>query len=556
MVDRRRFLHQTAAVALAPTLLTSKTFASARRAELLIRGGLVYDGTGSPAVRVDVRVSGDRIAQVGRGLPVSGAQVIDARNQAVAPGFIDIHAHTDTVLLGWPDAESKVRQGVTTEIAGQDGSSVAPSASDRIERIREQYRADGMDVDVTTLGSFYRALSARGAAVNLASMVGAGTIRGLVIGNVDRAPSPTELQQMIDHVRQAVRDGACGLSSGLEYVPGGFATRDELAELARPLSGTGLPYASHMRNEDDSLLASVEEALFVGRVADVPVQISHLKAQGQRNWWKADPVLRALEMARAAGIDVHYDRYPYIAYSTGLSNLFPLWSRDGGTPAFLGRLRDPAVSPRIEAAVRDKVAQLGSWDAVQITSTSNDALAWARGRRLGQLAGERNVEPYALLLEITFADENRTGMVGFGMSEENTEKILAHPLGMISSDGSALAVSGPLARGTPHPRSFGTFARVLGHYVRERKVMPLEKAIHKMTLMPATKLKLAGRGRITPGAFADLVVFDPGSVSDRATFEEPFQYAVGFSWVVVNGVPVIRDGEHTHEKPGRVLVPS
>ena len=556
-MDRRSFVRTAGAGMVAgPLALVPAHGRGARpRDDLIIRGGTVFDGSGGAPQMADVLVAGDRITRVAQNVAAARAEVIDARGLAVAPGFIDIHAHTDTVLFAHPLAESKLRQGVTTEVAGQDGASVAPSSPERVARLREQYSGQGIDLDVTTLGGFFRALEAAPAALNLASMVGAGTIRGLVIGNEDRPPTAAELAHMIAHVQQALRDGACGLSSGLEYVPGGFAMRDELAALAAVLQPYGLPYASHMRNEDDSLMAAVEEALFVGRAAGVPVQISHLKAQGERNWWKADAVLQSLEKARAAGIDVHYDRYPYVAYSTGLSNLFPLWSRDGGTPAFLARLRDASQAPRIERAVRDKIAQLGSWDAVQVTATSNDAIAWARGRRLGALAAERGSEPYALLLEITFADQNRTGMVGFGMSEENTATILAHPLGMICSDGSALAASGPLARGSPHPRSFGTFPRVLGHYVRERRAMPLETAIHKMTAMPATKLKLEDRGRIAERAFADIVVFDPATVADRATFEQPFRYPAGIPHVIVNGVLALRDGEPTGARPGRVLRP-
>jgi len=529
---------------------------STARERLVVRGGLVFDGTGAAPIEADLLLDGDRISRIASRIDAAGIPAIDARGMAVAPGFIDIHSHTDTVLLGYPDAESKIRQGVTTEIAGQDGSSVGPSTPERAARLREQYRSEaGIDVDVSTLGSFLRSIRSRGASINLASMVGAGTIRGLVVGQDDRPASPQEIERMVALVSEALSEGACGVSSGLEYSPGGFASRDELAALASPLRGTGLPYASHMRNEDDSLLAAIEEALYVGRTAGVAVQISHLKAQGERNWWKSGPALGTIEAARAAGLDVMFDRYPYIAYSTGLSNLFPLALRDGGTDAFIERLRDPSLKAGVEAAVRDKIAQLGSWDAVQITSTGNESLAWARGRRVGSLAAERGVEPYALLLQIMIEDQSRTGMVGFGMSEANTERILSHQQCMICSDGSALAVSGALARGSPHPRSFGTFPRVLGHYVRERGILSLEMAIHKMTGMPAARLRLRGRGLIAAGAFADLVVFDPDRVADRATFESPFQYPAGIHHVIVNGVPVIQEGEHTRARAGRVLVP-
>ena len=569
-MKRRDFLRAGAASALAGTLPIGAAAAGPGRADspgrgpsilrsrpqdapILIRGGTVYDGTGAPGRELDVLVSGDRIARVAAGIREPSATVIDARGRAVAPGFIDVHSHTDSVLLEHPLAESKIRQGVTTEVAGQDGSSVAPVGPDRAARMREQWAAEGIDADFSSLGGFFRVLEARPGSVNFASMVGNGTVRGIVIGDDDRPATPDELARMVALIERSLDDGACGVSSGLEYVPSGFADTAELIALSRPLHARGLPYASHMRNEDDRVLAAVEEAIQVGRMAGAPVQISHLKAQGKRNWWKAEPILHLLEAARADGIDVMYDRYPYVAYATGLSNLFPLWARDGGTSAFMARLEDPSLANRIRQAVQEKVDQLGDWDAVQVTSTGNESLAFARGRRLGSLAKERGEEPYALLLRIIQGDNGRTGMVGFGMSEENTARFLAHPLGMICSDGSALATEGPLARGAPHPRNFGTFARVLGHYVRELGVMPLETAVRRMTSMAADRLKLRDRGRIVEGGFADVVVFDPDTVADRATFEAPLQYAVGIDWVLVNGTVAIREGEHTGAKAGRVL---
>ncbi|HSL70152.1 MAG TPA: amidohydrolase family protein, partial [Longimicrobiales bacterium] len=461
------------------------------------------------------------------------------------------------VLFVNPRAESKIRQGVTTEVVGQDGSSVGLWTDEAAASISEDYRARyGVELGFRDLGGFYRTLEQRSTAVNLTSMIGAGSIRRFVVGNDNRPPTDAELARMVELVRAALGTGICGLSTGLEYTPGGFATRDELVALAEPLRGTGLPYASHMRNEDDELFASVEEAIAIGRFAGTPVQISHLKAQGERNWWKAEPVLATIERARAAGTDVMFDRYPYIAYATGITNLFPIWTLDGGTRAFLQRIQDPALRPRIEAAVRDKIMELGSWDAIQITSTSTDELAWLRGKRLGAAAKERGKEPFAFLLEVTLADEARTGTVGFGMSEEGTALMLAHPLCMICSDAGARATYGPLAQGAPHPRTYGSFPRVLGHYCRDRKLMPLETAIHKMTGMPAKRLKLTGRGVIQPGAFADLVAFDPAAVADRATFEQPHQYPVGITHVWVNGAHVIRAGEHTGALAGRVLRPS
>lgn len=557
-MHRRSFLRR-ATLAAGGALLAQRPLFAARgagRADLVLRRAVVYDGMGTAPVEADVAIAGDRIEAVGPGLAVSGEE-LDLTGLAVAPGFIDIHSHTDLVLLVDAKAESKVRQGVTTEVVGQDGGSIGPWSDEQYERVRERYRERyGVEIDFRNLGGFFRRLRRNAPAVNLASMVGAGTVRGRVIGDEDRPPTVAEQRWMVALIEQALAAGACGVSTGLEYTPGAFATLDELVALAAPLRSRGLPYASHMRNEDDELIAALEEALSVGRRAGVPVQISHLKTQGERNWWKQEPVFALLEASRAQGIDVLYDRYPYIAYSTGLSNLFPVWTRDGGTDAFLERLADPELRPRIEAAVASKIEELGSWNAVQITSTGSASLAWAQGRRLGELATERGISPYELLLNIIVEGRSRGGMVGFGMSEENTGRFLAHPLGMICSDAGARAISGPLSEGTPHPRTYGAFPRVLGHYCRDQGVMPLETGIQKMTGMPAARLRLPGRGRIAPGAFADLVVFDPARVADRATYAAPHQYPDGIPHVLVNGQFVIRDGQHTGALPGHVLRPA
>lgn len=559
-LGRRTFLETLGAAAgalgAAPLVGRPARAAASRRQDLVLRDALVYDGTGAPPVRADVAVTGDRIAAVGRRLPRAGARDLDLSRLALAPGFIDIHSHTDLELLIDPRAPSKVRQGVTTEVAGQDGSSIGPWRPERAVETHRVYR-DRYDVtiDFEDLPQFLHRLDRSEMAINFATMVGHGTVREFVVGNEARPATEAELGEMKAAIGRALAAGACGLSSGLEYDPGAFAGLEELVALARLLRATGLPYATHMRSEDDHLFAAIEEALNVGRGAGVAVHISHLKAEGRRNWWKADPALAMLAAARGGGLDVTYDRYPYVAYATGLGFLFPVWARDGGTDAFLARLDDPAVAPTMQERVLDKIARLGSWDAVLISSTDADSLAWARGRRLGELAAERGVDPYALLVEIVRADRNRAGMIGFGMNEENTAAFLAHPLGMICSDGSALATEGPLAVGTPHPRNFGTYPRVLGLYCRDRRVMPLETAIHKMTAMPAARLRLAGRGVIRPDGFADLVAFDPRTVADRATFEQPHQYPVGIVHVLVNGAFVIQDGEHTGGLPGRVVRP-
>ncbi|MBR9990961.1 MAG: D-aminoacylase [Gemmatimonadetes bacterium] len=521
------------------------------RADMLLRRALIYDGSGNAPVRGDVAVSGGRIVEIGAQIGTRGDREVDLTGLALAPGFIDIHSHTDLGLLRDPRADSKVRQGVTTEVAGQDGGSVGWSEAG-FDAARARYVAQGIDLDFRDVPGFLRYIDAHGAAVNVASMIGAGHVRGLVIGNNDRPATDAEIERMVALVRAAINGGACGVSSGLEYTPGAFADAAELQALASPLRGTGLPFASHMRNEDDRLIAAMEEVIGVGHRAGAAVHISHLKAQGERNWWKTDSALRLMEDAVAAGVDVSFDVYPYEAYATGLSNMFPVWAREGGTDAFLARLSDPAVAPRIERAVRDKVAMLGSWDSVQMSSASSDAYAWVAGGRLGTLAEQRGVEPYDLLLDIMRGDRAGTRMVGFGMSEENIARKLAHPLSMVCSDGGAVA----LGDGVPHPRNYGTFPRVLGRFVRELNALPLEQAIHKMTRRPADRLRFTDRGRIEVDAVADLVAFDPATVADRATFAEPHQYPVGIPHVIVGGTFVIEGGQHTEATPGRAVRPT
>ncbi|MDE2973352.1 MAG: D-aminoacylase [Gemmatimonadota bacterium] len=522
------------------------------RTDLVIRGGTLVDGTGTSPRAGDVAVVGDRIAAVGR-VSVAGATEIDARDMAVAPGFVDIHSHADLSLLVNPRAESCVRQGVTLAVVGQDGSSIGPWGDGAFESARDRYRRSyGVEIDFRDIGGFLDRIDRVHPAVSVASMVGHGTVRNYVIGGADRPATETELERMRALVRDGLAAGAVGLSTGLEYTPGSFATRDELVALAAELRGTPYPYATHMRNEDDRLLAALEEALHVGRAAGVAVQVSHLKAQGERNHWKAVAALAAIEAARAHGVDAHFDRYPYAAYATGLSNLFPASARAGGAERFLARLADPEAGPALERACRDKIALLGSWDVVRITRIGGPN-AWARGRRLGELAAERGEDPYALTVRLLREAGGSVGMIGFGMSEENTERVLAHPLGMVCSDGGAYAPYGPLSDSSPHPRGYGTFPRLLGRYVRERKAMSLEAAVHKVSGLPARKLGLADRGVLRAGAVADVVVFDPGGVADRATFEDPHRYPAGIPHVVVRGVLTIRDGERTGRTGGRAV---
>ncbi|HEU4800854.1 MAG TPA: D-aminoacylase [Gemmatimonadales bacterium] len=532
--SRRAFVGVTGAALLAACAPAAVTRRDAH--DLIIRGGTVLDGSGAAGVTADVAVSGGRIAAIGPSLAARGAEELDARHLAVVPGFIDIHSHADGSLDDDPRSESAIRQGITTIIAGQDGGSRGTGAGG--------------------LGAWFKEIDALQPGPNVASMVGLGSVRGAVVGNDDRPATPAELAEMTRLVEAALADGACGASSGLEYTPGAFASIEELIALCRPLAARRLPYASHMRNEDDRLLAAIDEAIAVARGAGCPLHVSHLKTQGPRNWPRLDDAFARIEGANSGGGSATFDRYAYIAYSTGLTNLFPVWSRDGGTDDFLARLDAPETSDRIRTEALAKVELIGGWHNVQISSVRNDADRAAEGQRLDDWARMRNEEPYAATLGLLRRNRGGVGMLGFAMSEENLDRILAHPLAMVCTDGGGFAIDGPTRRGSPHPRGAGSFARVLGRYVRERKALTLPDAIRKMTSAPAARLRLADRGLLRQGYAADVVIFDPDTVADRATFENPFQYPVGISAVIVNGRFALRDGTRTMPGSGRSLRPA
>jgi len=531
MLSRRDLL---AAALAAPAL----RLPSRRAYDLILRGGTVFDGSGAAGTVADVAVQDGRIAAVARSIRATARDEITAKGLAVAPGFIDIHSHADGSLFEDPRVESVLRQGVTTIVVGQDGSSRVPGRAGE-----------------TSFAPLFQRIEALPSAVNVATMVGLGTVRRVVVGLDDRPATAAELARMTELVEAALASGACGASTGLEYTPGAFATREELTALCRPLAARRLPYATHMRNEDDQLLEAIEESIAIATGAGCPLQISHLKTGGPRNWHKIDAVFARLARARQEGSDLSFDRYPYVAWATGLTTRFPVWARDGGTAAFLKRLDDSATASRIREETEADVVQVGGWDKILLTDVDAPEDRAAVGQRLDAWARTNAMEPYAAALKLLRSNGGSVGTVVFAMSEENCERFLAHPLAMVCSDGGAYALTGPAHSGHPHPRGLGTFPRVLGRYVRERKALSLAQAVHKMTGKPAARLRLTDRGRIAAGAAADLVVFDPATIADQATFEQPFQYPVGIPAVVVNGAVALRDGERVGRGAGRGLKP-
>ena len=550
-VPRRKFL--AAAGAATASLALGNPLRAAARArpplDLLLRGGMVVDGTGRPRFRADVGVRDGRVTVIGVLNKGAAAKTINAKGLVVAPGFVDIHGHTDLTIFLQKMADSKVRQGITTELVGVDGSSVLPvNDSVRAERRREYRQRYGVEIDFATWDDLFGALERRGLLTNWATMVGSGTLRQSVVGDADRPATEDELARMVALVEEARAAGVLGISSGLEYTPNAFSSTDELIALSRPFAPDALPYATHLRNEADQLQGAIAEAIDIARGAGTPLQLSHLKAQGRANWGESEEVLATIEAA-ARDHPVRFDVYPYTAYSTGLSSLFPAWAREGGAGAFLRRLTDPEV----RAAVDEKIAMMGDWDSIQIATVGTGPRGDVVGRRLGAYAEERGKDPYDVTVELLRSSRNQVTIVGHGMSEEDVARFIAHPLGAFCSD--ATARRAKAAAGIPHPRAYGAFPRVFGRYVRESGVVTLEEAVRKASALPAQILGLAGRGTIVPGGHADLVVLDPESVADTATFEAPHSYPVGIPHVVVNGILAVENGEPTGAHAGRVQRP-
>jgi len=521
--------------------------------DIILKNGRIIDGTGNPWYRADVGTSGDRVESIG---DLSGAgygRMIDAEGLVVAPGFMDIHSHSDYVTLLDPRVESKIRQGVTTEVVGNCGSSAAPM-NEAVREHREKYMrrslSDDFEFNWETMADYLDLVDAQGASYNLAALVGHGTIRQNVMGYEDKAPSTSEMEEMKDLVAAAMEDGAWGLSTGLIYIPSVYAETEELIELTKVVAEHGGLYCSHIRGEGETLLEAVEEAIRIGGEAGVPVQIAHFKASGEPHWGKTVDSLRLVAEGRARGVDVTFDQYPYIASSTGLSALLPHWAQEGGADVLLERLRDPATREKIKAA--DWRAITTDLSSIMIATAKNNTQY--EGMRVTEIAEKEGKEPRDAVFDLLLAEDAQVQIVAFGMSEEDVRRVMRSPYGMVGSDGRAVSPHGVLGGGKPHPRFYGTFPRVIGHYVREG-VLSLQEAVRKMTSAPALRLGLKDRGLLREGYKADITVFDPAKVKDEATFIDPHQFASGIPYVIVNGTVVIDEGEHTGELPGVALKP-
>jgi N-acyl-D-aspartate/D-glutamate deacylase len=533
--------------------------ATERHYDVLVRGGTLYDGTGSPGRRADVGIRGDTIAAVGDLFSASARTVVDARGLAVAPGFINMLSWSTESLIVDGRSQGEIRQGVTTEIFGE-GNSMGPLTDEMKRRMKEEQADLKYDVKWTTLAEYLAYLEKKGVAPNVASYIGAATVREHVIGLDDRPPTPAEMERMRALVRQEMEAGALGIGSSLIYAPGTFAKTEELVELCKAAAPYRGKYISHLRSEGDRLLEAIDELVRISREAGVPAEIYHMKAAGESNWGKEDQAIARIEKARSEGLKVTADMYTYPAGATGFDACLPPWARDGGYDALFRRIQDPETRPRIIADMRrpaegweNLCRAAGSPERLLMVEFKTDALKPLTGKTLAEAARMRGTDPETTILDLVLQDQTRIGVVFFLMSEDNVRKQVRLPWVSFGSDAASMAPEDPFTRSSTHPRAYGTFARLLGKYVRDEKLVSLEEAVRRLSALPAENLGLDRRGRLAPGMFADVVVFDPATIADRATFEKPHQYAVGMRHVFVNGVQVLKDGEHTGATPGRAL---
>jgi N-acyl-D-amino-acid deacylase len=527
--------------------------------DVLIKGGTVYDGTGRAPRRVDVAIKGDRIVAIGNLGRGRARNVVDARGLAVAPGFINMLSWSNESLIVDGRSQGEIRQGVTTQIMGE-GWSMGPLN----ERLKKQMVAEQddikFDVEWTTLAEYLRYLERRGVSQNVASFVGAATIRQYVLGEGDVQPTPAQLQEMRELVRQAMEEGALGVGSSLIYAPAFYAKTEELIELCKVAASYKGKYISHLRSEGNQWIEAVQELIRISREAGLPAEIYHIKAAGHQNWDKVDRVLALVNAARRSGLKITADMYMYPAGATGLNSSMPPWTMDGGYEALFKRLEDPATRQKIAAEVsapsnkwENLYLAAGSPERILLVGFKSEKLKPLTGKTLAEVAKMRGKDPIETIMDLILEDRSRVGTVYFLMDEDNLKKELRQPWVSLGSDAASMAPEGVFLKSSTHPRAYGNFARLLGKYVRDEKVISLSEAVRRLSGLPATNLELDHRGFLKPGMFADVVVFDPETIADRATFEKPHQYSIGVKHVFVNGVQVLKDGEHTGAKPGKAL---
>jgi N-acyl-D-amino-acid deacylase len=521
--------------------------------------GHIIDGTGSPWYAGDVGIRGGKIVAIGVLANAPAKRKVDAAGRVVAPGFIDMLGQSDLSILVDPHLPSKIFQGITTEITGEGGSA-APLNDSIIAADKTTYQRFRITPDWRSFAQYFARLERQGIGINVAHFVGATQVRRMVLGDGDRAPSPAELERMRELVRQAMREGAVGLSTSLQYPPAPYAKTDELVALAAEASKLGGIYATHLRSESSEIMPAIDEAIRIGREARIPVEIWHLKAAGKQNWGRMPKIIAKIDSARAAGIDLAADTYAYPAWFNSLSAMVPPWAHDGGTSKLLQRLRDSAARRRI----RHDMETPGSWEnnawhdipgpqSILIGAVQNPKLLPLQGKTLAEVAKTRGADPIDALLDLLIEDEAYTFVAVFGMSEPDVALALQQPWVSINNDSQGTSPEGLLGQDHPHPRAYGTFPRIIRKYVREEKRLTLEDAIRKFTSLAAQRIRLADRGVLKLGMWADVVVFDPAQVRDLATFARPNQLSVGMEWVLVNGEPVIAEGKATGALPGKVL---
>jgi dihydroorotase/N-acyl-D-amino-acid deacylase len=543
-----------------PILLPILLFASAVTPyDLVIRNGHVIDGTGSPWYAADVGIRAGKIAAIGRLADAPAKRTIDARGMVVAPGFIDMLGQSEITILVNPHLPSKIFQGITTEITGE-GSSIAPLNDAIVKADHVTWEHYGVQPTWRTFRDYFARLGRQGMGINLASYVGATQVRRMVLGDDDRAPSPAELESMKVLVRDAMREGAVGLSTSLQYAPAPYAKTDELIALAGEAAKFGGIYASHIRDESDAIIPALDEAFRIGREANIPVEIWHLKAAGKSNWGRMPEIVAHIEAARKAGLDVAADTYGYTAAFNTFSAVIPPWAHDGGDQKMIERLKDPAMRARIRQDMETPSSQWNNeWQQVKgpesfvVSAVQNPKLIPLQGKSIAEIARLWNKDPVDTVFDILIEDEAFTMVGMFIMDEPDVALALRQPWVSICNDSQGSSLDGVLGREHPHPRAFGTFPRILRKYVREEKLLTLEDAIRKFSSLPAGRMRFADRGVLKAGMWADVVVFDPETVRDLATFDQPNQLSEGMRFVLVNGVPVIEEGKMTNALPGKVL---